>query len=184
MFNLHLRFTEEEIFMEFTDVIQERFSCKKFSDRPVPREALTAVLEAGRVAPTAKNLQEQHIYVAEKPETLAIIDGETPYRYGAGTVLIVAYDKDNVFTYPGEKYDSGVEDASIVATHMLLAAANAGLDGCWINRFDPDKLARALGLPENERILMLLDLGYRAEGVKPLPNHFQRKPLSETVTYL
>ena len=170
--------------MEFTDVVKNRFSCKKFSDKPVPQEALDAVLEAGRLAPTAKNLQEQHIYVAQKPETLSVIDVETPCRYGAGTVLIVAYDRNNVFTYPGDKHDSGVEDASIVATHLLLAAANAGVDSCWLNFFDPDKLAQALGLPENEEIVMLLDLGHAAEGAGPLPNHSSRKPLSETVTFL
>jgi nitroreductase len=170
--------------MEFTDVIKNRFSCKNFSTKPVPQEALAAVLEAGRVAPTAKNLQEQHIYVAQKPETFAVIDGVTPCRYHAPTVLVVAYDRNNVFTYPGEKHNSGVEDAAIVATHMMLAAANAGLDSCWINFFDPEKMAKALGLPENETILMLLDLGYKAEGFKPLPNHFDRKPLEQTVTEL
>ena len=89
-----------------------------------------------------------------------------------------------VFTYPGGKRDSGVEDASIVATHLMLAAANAGVDSCWLNFFDPDKLAQALGLPENEEILMILDLGFAAEGVTPLPNHSARKPLTETVRYL
>ena len=97
---------------------------------------------------------------------------------------VVTYDRGNVFAYPGEKRDSGAEDASIVATHLLLAAANAGVDSCWINFFDPDRLARELNLPENEEILMILDLGYAAEGAGPLPNHFARKPLSETVSYL
>jgi nitroreductase len=45
-------------------------------------------------------------------------------------------------------------------------------------------MAEAIGLPENEEILMLLDLGYAAEGAGPLPNHSSRKPLSETVSYL
>ena len=97
---------------------------------------------------------------------------------------MVAFDHSNVFTYPGGKRDSGVEDASIVATHLMLAAANAGVDSCWLNFFDPDKLAQALGLPENEEILMILDLGFAAEGVTPLPNHSARKPLTETVRYL
>ena len=57
------------------------------------------------------------------------------------------------------------------------------MDSCWVNFFDPDKLAAELGLPENEEILMLLDLGYGAEGAQPLPNHSSRKPLSETVTW-
>lgn len=77
-------------------------------------------MEAGRVAPTAKNLQEQHIYVVQSENGLAAIDKVTPCRYGAPVVLVVAYNKNNVFTYPGEKRDSGIEDASIVATHMLL----------------------------------------------------------------
>ena len=170
--------------MEFKEVIRKRYSCKKYSDRPVEKEKLDAVLNAGRLAPTAKNLQEQHIYVVQSEEALAKIDAETPCRYGAPAVLVVAFDKTNVFTYPGEKRDSGVEDATIVATHMILAAADEGLDSCWINFFDPDKLAASLDLPENEEILMIMDLGYAADGTGPLPNHDSRKDITETVSYL
>ena len=143
--------------MEFKEVVKNRFSCKKYSSRK---------LEAAKL------------------EMLTKIDGVTPCRYGAPTVLVVAFDKNNVFTYPGGKRDSGVEDATIVATHMILAAADEGVDSCWINFFDPDKMAEAIDLPENEEILMLLDLGYAAEGAGPLPNHSSRKPLAETVSYL
>ena len=170
--------------MDFKEVVKNRYSCKKYSDKQVEPEKLNAILEAGRVAPTSKNLQEQHIYVAQSKEALAKIDAATPCRYGAPTVLIVAYDKYNVFTYPGGKYDSGAEDATIVATQMILAAENEGVDSCWLNFFDPDKLAKELGLPENEVILMLMDLGYAAEGAGPLPNHSNRKDLSETVSYI
>ena len=170
--------------MEFKEVVRNRYSCKKFSDRQVSTDQLNAILEAGRLAPTAKNLQEQRVYVLQSAEALARIDAATPCRYGAPTVLVVAFDRNNVFTYPGGKRDSGVEDATIVATHMILAAADEGVDSCWINFLDPGKLANALGLPENEEVLMVLDLGYAAEGAGPLPNHSSRKPLSETVSYL
>ena len=170
--------------MEFKEVIRKRFSCKKYSAKEIEREKLDAVLEAGRLAPTAKNLQEQHIYVVQSEDVLAKIDRVTPCRYGAPTVLVVAFDKNNVFTYPGEKRDSGVEDASIVATHMILAAADEGLDSCWINYFDPEIMAAELGLPENEEVLMMLDLGYAADGVKPAPGHSARKPLTDTVSWL
>ncbi|MBP3240260.1 MAG: nitroreductase family protein [Oribacterium sp.] len=170
--------------MEFKEVVKNRYSCKKYSERKVEREKLDEILEAGRLAPTAKNLQEQHIYVVESEENLAKIDKATPCRYGAQTVLVVAFDKNNVFTYPGDKRDSGVEDASIVATHLILAAADAGVDSCWVNFFDPDKLAEDLGLPENEEILMILDIGYAAEGAGPLANHDSRKELTETVSYI
>ena len=170
--------------MEFKEVVKNRYSCKKYSARKLEAAKLEAILEAGRLAPTAKNMQEQHVYVVQSEEMLTKIDGVTPCRYGAPTVLVVAFDKSNVFTYPGGKRDSGVEDATIVATHMILAAADEGVDSCWINFFDPDKMAEAIGLPENEEILMLLDLGYAAEGAGPLPNHSSRKPLAETVSYL
>ncbi len=170
--------------MEFREVVRDRFSCKKFSDRKVDREQLGAILKAGSLAPTARNLQEQRVYVMESDEALAKIDAVTPCRYGAPTVLVVAFDKDNVFTYPGGKRDSGIEDATIVATHMILSAYNEGVDSCWVNNFDPDALAAEMDLPENQEILMLMDLGYRAEGAGPLPNHSNRKTVSETVTYL
>ena len=170
--------------MEFKEVIKNRFSCRKYSAREIDQEKLNAVLEAGRLAPTAKNLQEQHIYVVQSAEALAKIDKVTSCRYGAPTVLIVAFDKNNVFTYPGGKRDSGVEDATIVATHMILAAADEGLGSCWINYFEPERMAAELGLPENEEVLMMLDLGYAADGVKPTPGHSARKPLSDTVSWL
>ncbi len=170
--------------MEFKEVVRNRYSCKKYGDRQVEPEKLEAILEAGRLAPTAKNLQEQHIYVVQSPEVLGRIDTVTPCRYNAPTVLVVAYDRNNVFTYPGGRRNSGTEDATIVATHMILAAADEGVDSCWVNFLDPDKLAEVLGLPENEDVLMVMDLGYAAEGAGPLPNHGSRKPLSDTVTRL
>lgn len=170
--------------MEFTEVVKNRYSCKKYDGRKIGKEQLDSILEAGRLAPTAKNLQEQKIYVVESKEALDKIDKATPCRYGAPTVLVVAFDKNNVFTYPGGKRDSGIEDATIVATHMVLAAHNAGVDSCWLNFFDPEALAKDLGLPEEEEIVMLLDLGYAAEDGKALPNHFSRKEIGETVSYL
>lgn len=167
--------------MEFQEVVKNRYSCKKFSVREVEKEKLAAILEAGRLAPTAKNLQEQRIYVLSSKEALSLVDECTPCRYGAPVVLCVAFNKNEVFTYPGGNRTSGVEDATIVATHLLLAAANEGVDSCWINFFNPEELAKKLSLPEEEEVLMLLDLGYAAEGTSALPNHFKRKELSETV---
>ena len=141
-----------ELNMDFSEVIKNRYSCKKFSDRKVEKEKLDKILEAGRVAPTAKNLQEQHIYVVQSEKGLAAIDKVTPCRYGAPVVLVAAY--------------------------------NEGVDSCWINFFNPDEQAQALNLPEDEEVLMLLDLGIAVEGTKALPNHNSRKELTETVTYM
>lgn len=133
--------------MEFSDIIRDRYSCKKYDGRQLS--------------------QEQHVYVIQSEEGLAKVDEVTPCRFGAPTVLLVAFNKDDVFTYPGGKRTSGVEDATIVATHMLLAAANEGVDSCWINKFDPERACEAFGLPADEDALMFLDLGFAAEGVTP-----------------
>jgi len=170
--------------MDFIELARSRYSCRKFDSRQITEQQLTTILEAGRLAPTAKNLQEQHIRVAQAAEHLATIDELTPCRYGAPTVLIVAFDKNNVYTYPGQKHDSGIEDAAIVTTHMMLAAKSVGVDSCWINFLDPDKMAAAFHLPDNEQILCCLALGYAAADAQPSPKHFDRKPLEETVTRL
>ena len=122
--------------------------------------------------------------MVQSKEGLEKIDRVTPCRYGASTAVVVAFDKTSVFVYPGDKRDSGVEDATIVATHMMLAARAVGVDSCWINFLDPEVMARELGLPENEEVLMLLDLGYAAEGTGPSENHGRRKEIGETVRYL
>ena len=66
----------------------------------------------------------------------------------------------------------------------MLAAQSVGVDSCWVNFFDPQALAAALGLPENEKIVMLLDLGYAAPEGKPLANHGMRKVIGETVSFI
>ena len=110
--------------MEFETLIRQRYSCKNYTDRKVDEETLQKILEAGRLAPTAKNLQEQMIYVLESEKALTAFDSVCPCRYGAPTVLVAAYDENNVFTYPGNQVKSGMEDVSIVAAHMILAAAD------------------------------------------------------------
>lgn len=171
--------------MEFLKLAKERYSCKKFSDKQVEPDKLSAILEAGRLAPTAKNLQPQRIYVIQSQSGLAKVDALTPCRYGAPTVLAVAFDRDEVYHFSDTRDTSGVEDASIVATHMMLCAADLGVDSCWLNYYDHKETGRALGLPENQEVVLLLDLGYAAsEGGAPLPNHDARKSLSETVRYL
>lgn len=168
----------------FMDIVRERYSCRSFDSTQVKREHLDVILEAGRLAPTAKNLQEQHVYVCQSADVLAKIDSLTPCRYGAPTCLVVTWDATNVFTYPGGKSDSGAEDATIVATHMMLAAKSVGVESCWVNFFDPQLLAASLNLPKNEKVLMLLPIGYAGKNAAPNQNHFSRKPIEETVSFM
>src|SRR5690625_79341 len=99
---------------------------RKFKNKKVEPEKLNKILEAGRLAPTAKNLQPQKIYVANSNESLEKIDKVSPCRYGAPTVLIVCSDKNVAWTK--EDYSTYEMDACIVATHMMLEATNIGID--------------------------------------------------------
>lgn len=159
--------------MDFFEVIKARNSCKRFSSKPIEREKLQRILEAGRLAPTAKNLQEQKIYVIEKEADLAKIDKLTPCRYGAPTCLLVAFNKKNVYTYPKSTRDSGIEDATIVATHMMLQATNEGVENCWINRLTPEEVKTAFNLPEDEEV-------FNASRLRLSPRRGQDESLSQS----
>lgn len=152
--------------MEFTEVVRNRYSCKNFdAGKAVDAAKLTAVeipREAGRVAPTAKNFQEQKILCDQSAEGLAktrqgnAMPLHPPVWWWRLTVPMCSPTPAAVRTWCG--------DATIVATHTILTAANAGVDSCWVNFFDPEQLAKELGLPENEEILMIMHLGHAATG--------------------
>jgi len=75
--------------MEFKELVTRRYSCKKYGDSLVADDTIASILEVARHAPTAKNLQEQHVYVIKSEEGLAKVDELTPCRYGAPVVLMV-----------------------------------------------------------------------------------------------
>lgn len=174
--------------MNFMELMNTRYSVRKYSDRPVEAEKLRQVLEAGRLAPTAGNKQPQRVYVFESEAALNKLRGMTRMTYGAPAVLLVCYDdavswKSTVATF-GEDYEGGEVDAAIVTTAMMLQAAELGLGTIWTRGFDSRALCAALELPESEHIVAMLPVGYAAEDSKPLAWHFERKPLEETVRIL
>lgn len=154
--------------MSFFDLARARYSVRGFSKRELEREKLDAIIEAGRIAPTARNIQPQRIYVLRSPEAIAKINTLSRCIYGATTVLVVCYDEDAAWKNPARPgYTSGEMDASIVCTHMMLAAADLGVGSCWVGMFSADEVAAALGLPESVKVAALLPLGYPADGVGP-----------------
>lgn len=167
--------------MEFEDVIRKRTATRKFSSREVEEDKIKSILEAGRVAPTAKNIQPQYILVAKSNEALSKIDECSPCRYNAPVVFIVCSNKEMAFKKNDES--TYIVDASIVATHMMLEATNVGLDNIWIEMFDKEKLIQKFNLGENVPIC-LIPIGYKSEDCPLNPLHNVRKDLSETVKYI
>ena len=171
--------------MDFIELAKKRYSVRSYSDKKVEKELLDKILEAGNIAPTAKNQQPQRIYVIEDAKMLAKLDTLTPCRYNAPTVLIFTYNTDEDWKNPNEEgIHAGIEDVSIVATHIMLQAAELGLGTTWCNMFGNTALEKAFDLPANERSVLFMDLGYPAEDAEPSPRHTEKKPLEATVKYL
>ena len=168
--------------MEFDKVIRERQATRKFSSQEIEQEKLDSILEAGRIAPTAKNLQPIKIYVVKSSEGLEKIDKASPCRYNAPVVLLVCGDKDIAYT-KGD-YSTYEMDACIVATHMMLEATNQGLNNIWIEMFDGEVLKEEFNLSDNLVPICLLPIGYKEENCPASPNHNKRKDLTEIVEYV
>jgi len=168
--------------MDFEQLFRERYACRKFSSKKIEKELLDKVLEAARLAPTAKNQQPFKIYVLESDESLKKVDQVSPCRYGAPVVLAFVYNLDEMWKNPNNPtHHSGVEDVAIVATHAMLEAKNVGLDTCWVKYFDNEKFETLFALPSNEKSLLLLPLGYGEIG--PGPMHKTKKNISKLVEY-
>ena len=167
--------------MEFDKVIRERQATRKFSNKIVEKEKLENILEAGRIAPTAKNLQPIKIYVVESSEGLDKIDKASPCRYNAPIVLLVCGDKDSAYT-KGD-YSTYEMDACIVTTHMMLEATNIGVDNIWIESFDENVLRESFNIPSEYIPVCLLPLGYKAMDCPINPLHDRRKNIEEIVEY-
>lgn len=170
--------------MEFNQLVHDRYSVRKYADRPVEEDRLQAVLAAGASAPTAKNQQPQRIYVLESPEALAKIRAITRCAFNAPAVLLICGDRQAAWTNPFNDRNSAEMDCSIVTTQMMLQAAALGLGTCWVCWFDTEEVRRAFAIPEEQEVFALLPLGYPAEDSHPSGSHASRKPLEETVVRL
>ena len=164
---------------EFDQVINERFSCRSFTSDRIKMEELNYILEAGRLAPTAKNKQSERIIVVENENLLEKLKEATPCTFDAKTVLIVCYDKDACWIRSTDQKYHGEIDATIVATHMMLAATSINLGSTFVCAFNYDILKNVLDLPENYIPVCMLPIGYPKE-IKP---HNTRLDLEDIVIY-
>jgi len=170
--------------MDFMTLAAERYSVRKFNDTPVEEEKLNTILAAGRLAPTAKNSQPQRVYVLRSPETIEKGEQLTGCMYGAGTALLVCFDKERVWhNVMRPNYTYGEVDASIVTTHMMLAAWELGVGSVWVGHFNDEEVKKAFNLPENIVPVAFLPLGYAAIGPKEY-QHSSFRPAEETIEFL
>ncbi len=141
--------------------IVNRFSVRKFQDKPVEREKIDQILEAARLAPSARNVQPWHFVVINDPEKRAaltdICKGQKFVSEAPVSIAVCASNTNYVMTSGQPAY---TVDASIAAEHINLQAVELGLGTCWLGAFYHDKLAQLIDLPEEYKIVTLLPIGY------------------------
>lgn len=170
--------------MSFEQLAKNRFSVRSFLDRPVEKEKLDLILQAGQVAPTACNNQPQRVYVLQGEDTLKKLEKCTPCRFGAPLALLTCYAADECWKRAFDGKCSGDVDASIVTTQMMLQAADLGIGSTWVMFFDPEAVRAEFSLPEGVEPVSILVMGYPAPDAKPSALHSAKKPLGETVIRL
>ena len=171
----------------FYELAKNRYSCRIYSSKAVETEKLNQILETGRLAPTATNSQPVRVFVLKSEGALAKIHEATRMAYNAPVVLMVCCDISK--SYKAEKYndphDCGMDDACIVASHMMLQAKDLGLETVWARGFNASDIEKAFELPPELKIACLIDVGYAdPEHGGPTPRHFQRNPIEDFATEL
>lgn len=169
--------------MSFLELAKRRFAVRKFEAKKVEEEKLAQILEAGRVAPTAANVQPQRVLVVQEEKGLEKLT-KAARIYNAPLALIICADRTKAWKRPldGKIHDD--IDATIVTDHMMLEATQQGLGSVWICYFKTEILREEFNIPDHVEPINILAVGYNAGEVASPDRHDEvRKPINETVFY-
>ncbi len=147
--------------MDVFEAIKTRRSIQEYKDKKVEEEKLQRILEAGRLAPSAKNIQERRFIVVRDKgtrEKLAQAARNQSFVAQAPVCIIgCAAIADYRMTCGQKAYPI---DVAIAVDHMTLVAVEEGLGTCWIGAFFEDQVKDILKIPDDIRVVTLLSLGY------------------------
>ena len=165
--------------MDVFEAISRRYSCRAYKDTPIEQEKLDKVLDAARLAPSAKNLQDWRFVVVTQTQTktnLAAAANNQAFVATAAAVIAGCSTSDHVM-----RCGQGIAaiDVAIAMEHIALQATELGLATCWIGSFFPDKVRAILGINENVAIIELMTIGYAADEKAAT----KRDPLDNIVCY-
>ena len=152
--------------MEFCEVIRRRKSIRKYKPDPIPDDVLNRILDAGRMAPSAKNYQPWHFIVVREPEMKKKVAEACRNQFfmaEAGAIICGCAFEKVAWSHMGNYMPSWTHDLTIALDHMILAATNEGLGTCWIGAFHEKMVKEVLGIPEGVRVVALTPVGYPAE---------------------
>ena len=165
--------------MDLMEAIRQRRSVRSYQDKDIPEETLQRILEAARLAPSAKNRQEwKFVVVTDETTKQELQHAAKDQRFVGEAPVVIA----GVATETGYVMSCGIPaahvDVAIAMEHVALAAAAEGLGTCWIGAFYQDAAREALDVPEDCQVVALMPLGYPAD----TPGEKRRKPLDDVVS--
>ncbi len=165
--------------MAVLDSIRRRYSCRAYQDKSIEQDKLDSILEAARLAPSARNTQDWRFVVVTDRDTKRRVAGTTnrPEVFEKAGVIIAACSNSDEVMRCGQAI--GPIDVAIALEHICLQAADLGLGTCWIGSFDSGEVRQILAIPEDIAIIELMTVGYPADS-KPEP---KREPIEKIVCY-
>ena len=160
--------------MDAIECMKTRRSIRAYQDKPVPKEIIEDIVDCGRMAATAINIQPwKFIAVTESAMRKRIADISDYGKFIEQAAACIA-----VFCQDGKYY---LEDGSAATQNMLNAARAHGLGSCWVagdkKEYAP-VIRDLLGLPADYNLVSLVAIGYAAEERNP-----EKKPLSEVLCW-
>ncbi|MBN1867283.1 nitroreductase family protein [Candidatus Sumerlaeota bacterium] len=168
--------------MNVSEAIRRRRSVRAYQNKEIEPEKLERVLEAARLAPSARNMQDWKFIVVRDPETRRRLDEASNGRGWIGEAPVVIACCGTPIDYAMKcGHLTYLIDVTIAIDHMTLQAVEEGLGTCWIGAFNEPQVREILGVPDTARVVELLPIGYPAEDAPP--ERKPRKALNEIVCY-
>ncbi len=170
--------------MNFLELAEKRYSCRKFSDRPVEAEKIEKILHAAAIAPTAVNKQSFKIWAFRSEKAKQTLKSLCKYTFEAPCFLMLGTQPGGSWTRFPDQHNFSEVDGAIAATHMMLEIEEQGLATTWVGSFDAPKLKEALPQLAGYDLIALFPVGYAAEDAQPGPAHTVRKSVEALVEIL
>ena len=172
------------------ELIKNRQSDRKYSDKPVEKEKLERIIEAGRMAPSACNAQPWKFIVVDEPGLLAkLAEAATAKLLGmngfvdqAPLMIVIVREHPNFSSMIGaviKDKDYSLIDIGIAAQNICLQAEAEGIGSCMLGWFDENLVRKTLDIPKAKRVELIITLGYSLSEKRGK----KRKPESETISY-
>jgi nitroreductase len=169
--------------MEFFDTVKNRHSIRAFRTQRVEDDKLTKIIETVNLAPSAGNLQAYEMVVVKDPRRkrdLAKAAWGQDFISQAPVSLVFLARPERSSRKYGRRGNElyCLQDATIAAAFALLATTALGLASTWVGAFDEEAVAKAVEAPGGRRPVVILAVGYSAEGPEITP----RRPIGEIVS--